>query len=345
MHQVSHLIVSRRSVLRGFGATAAALAGHGMGVSHAATGADLGALYEAAKKEGAITFYCSVNPVLTQRVVQAFNARYPGIRVDVIRLATGPLAKRYASEAEAGNVLADLLQLGDPFLMQEAFEKKWLASIEDLPAHAAFPAAFKGPGYAIVAINTHTISFNTTLVKPSEVAKWTDVLNPKWKGQIMSADFRNSPPLIDWAYLMMSTFGKEFLVDLAKQDIRWVSSTVPGTQQLAAGESAILMPNMRSVTFSVIDKGGPVDETTPLPSTGFEFQLGVSTKAAHPNAARLLANFIMSREGAEAQNKGISASPLPGIPGVVALPKDYRHANLRESIKHTGEILSLMKLS
>lgn len=340
--------LNRRHFIVGLSAGAAGVTLSSFNQAHAQTGtgaAEIAKLYEAAKKEGKITFYCSNNPVLTQRVVKAFNAKYPDVRVDVLRLATGPLGKRYMTEVEAGNVVADVLQLADPILIEDAYEKQWLASIEDLPAHAAFPASFKGPGYAIVGINPHTISYNTQMVKPSEIPKqWTDLLDPRWKDQIMSADLRVSPLLLDWAYLMKQTYGADFLKRLGAQNIRWVPSTVPGTQQLAAGEAAILAPNQRQVTFSVIQQGGPIEEETPAPHTGHESHIGISAKAPHPAGARLLANFVISPEGAEALNRDISASPLPNISGALPLPASYRRTKLRETFKHQAEILDLLGL-
>jgi len=332
---------------RGFMAAAgsAALLTGMRGAAAQADQAELAKLYEAAKKEERITFYCSNNPPLTARVVRAFNAKYPGIRVEVLRLATGPLGKRYMTEVEAGNVVADVLQLADPILMEDAYEKKHLANIEELPAHRAFPAAFKGPGYAIVGINPHTISYNSQVVKANEIPKkWTDLVDPRWKGRLMSADLRVSPLLLDWAWLMLQTYGADFLRGFAAQDVRWVPSTVPGTQQLAAGEAAILAPNQRQVTFSVIEQGGPIEEETPGPYTGHESHIAVSTKAQRPNGARLLANFVMSPEGAEALNREISASPIPDIPGALPLPSTYRRTNLRETFKHQAEILALLQL-
>ena len=336
---------SRRTFISGIGAGALALMAGAPARAQNAGAAEIAKLYEAAKKEGRITFYCSNNPVLTQRVVKAFNAKYPDIRVDVLRLATGPLGKRYMTEVEAGNVVADVLQLADPILIEDAFDKKWLATVDDLPSHVAFPAAFKAQGYAIVGINPHTISYNTQIVKGADIPKkWADLLNPKWKDRIMSADLRVSPLLLDWADLMRQTFGIDYLKQLGAQNIRWVPSTVPGTQQLAAGEVAILAPNQRQVTFSVIEQGGPIEEETPGPWTGHESHIGVSAKAPHPAGARLLANFVMSPEGAEALNRDISASPLPNIPGALPLPAQYRRSNLRETFKHQAEILDALGL-
>src|SRR5690606_37764930 len=127
------------------------------------------ALYEAAKKEGKLTFYASNHPDLTARLVTLFSEKYPSINVEVVRLATGALGKRYASEAEAGAVVADLLQLGDPILIRDAAEKNWIAPLGDLPNFASWPEAFKTPRSALIAISPQVLTYNTDLIPEDQV--------------------------------------------------------------------------------------------------------------------------------------------------------------------------------
>jgi iron(III) transport system substrate-binding protein len=342
-------ILSRRAVLQQTALGGAALLAGSWsrpGLAQAPALLNIEKLHGEAKREAQITYYCSDNPVLTQRVVDAFNKTYPEIHVEIVRLATGPLGKRYATEAEAGHVIADLVQLADPILFEDAAAKGWLAPMTDLPAHASYPAGFKAATNAIVGIGPTTITYNTNLVKGGDIPNhWEDLINPKWKGQILAADPRNSPILLEWVWMMQDLYGAEFLKKFAAQDVRYIASTVPGTQQLAAGEAALLAPNQRQVSFSVVAKGGPVDDTYPTPMSGHEATLGISSKAPHPNAARLLANFIMTPQGQEAVNTSVGASPLPNIPGTMPLSADYRHPQIKEAVKHQAELLALLQLT
>src|SRR3954447_9980346 len=104
---------------------------------------DITELAKKAATEGEVTYYASTNPVLSQRLVDLFVKSYPGIKVNIVRLASGPLARRYASEAEAGNVVADILQMGDLLPIEEGVTKGWFAPIDDLPSHQAWPATYK----------------------------------------------------------------------------------------------------------------------------------------------------------------------------------------------------------
>lgn len=312
----------------------------------AADGRNLDGLYSAAKTEKPVDFYCSNNPILTKRVMEGFHQKYPGLTVNVLRLATGPLGQRYLNEAKANAVVADIVQLADPVLHAEIAQLGYVVSLEDLPAHINFPTEFKTPSSAVVGIGPHTITYNTSMVGEDELPKkWEDLLQRRWSGEIMAPDPRTFPVALDWFLMMRETYGVDFLKQFGAQNIRYVASTVPGTQQLAAGEVALLVPNQRQVTFSVINDGGPVDDTYPLPMSGHEAQLAVSKDAKSPNTARLLANFIMSPEGQELTNKGVGISVLPNIPGAMPLPAQYRRSQIKKAFAARKELIEALGLT
>ncbi|MEX2631017.1 MAG: extracellular solute-binding protein [Tistlia sp.] len=305
--------------------------------------------YDAAKSEGEVNYYASNNPALSQRMAEGFNKRYPEIKVNIVRLASGPLGKRYATEAEAGTFVADILQLGDPTIIRDGYQKGWFTRIDELPSHAAWPEEYKAENYAVANIFPGTITYNTTLVPDGGAPKaWPDILDPKWKGLILAPDLRTSPTNMHWAKTMIDTYGEEFLTGLAAQDIRWVPSTVPGTQMLAAGESALLLQNLRMVSYSVIEQGGPIDDVMLEPNTGLESLVSISTQAPNPNSARLLVNYVLSPEGQALLVKDVGASPLGNIPGALPLPSDYRQASyeaISEALAMSDRISKLVGLS
>ncbi|MGE0801895.1 MAG: ABC transporter substrate-binding protein [Lautropia sp.] len=335
---MTHL--NRREFLAGIATAAAGL--HG---TSAWAQSDPSDLVAKATAEGQVTYYASTNPVLSQRLVALFNQRYPGIKVDIVRLASGPLARRYASEAQAGNVVADILQMGDILVIEEGVAKGWFTRIDDLPAHKAWPEGYKDSHSALVSLFPHTITYNTNLVKGADVPTgWQSILQDKWRGKILMADLRNSPTLMEWAMLMHDTYGPDYLKRLAALKPRIVASTLPGTQLAAAGEAAFVLPNLRMVSYSLIEKGAPLDDVTPSPNSGLESILAISTKARHPAAARLLTNFILSRAGQEVLSKDTASSPLPDIAGALALPPNFHRAKIKEAMARAPKLLELMAL-
>jgi ABC-type Fe3+ transport system substrate-binding protein len=228
--------------------------------------------------------------------------------------------------------------------MAEGFTKGWFVSLEDLPAFATWPQGYKEPYLAVVSLFPHTITYNTNLVKGADIpTDWQSVLNEKWRGgRILMADIRNSPNLMEWAALMHDTYGAQYLQRLAALKPRIVASTLPGTQLVAAGEAAFVLPNLRMVSYSLIDQKAPLDDVTPTPSSGLESMLAISSKAKHPNAARLLSDFILSRPGQEVLSKDTAASPLGDIPGALPLPTGFQRAKIKEAIARAPQLLQLL---
>jgi len=332
-------VKSRRALI---GAAGLALTGH---MTCAAAATDLAELHRGARREGRITLYSSQPPAINERLVAAFRISYPGIDVDVLRLATGPLGRRFETETNAGALVADVLQLADPVLIANTGAKGWLASLGDLPAHEAFPAAFKSPHSATVRIDPHTLTINDQNVAPDEAPKsWTDALDARWKGRILCPDLRISIMLINWAALMIDSYGPDYLVRLAAQGIRWLPGQIQGSQLLGAGEADLLLPNQKQVTASLIESGAPLTDVIPGPYAGHEGVVAVPSKAPHPAGARLLADFIMSRPGATVLNQDVSYSPLPNVPRTLPMPASYKRLEADRAIRRQAEILELLKI-
>ncbi len=330
---------SRRALI---GAAGLLLAGP---MTPATAATDLAELHRDARREGRITLYSSQPPAINERLIVAFRTSYPGIDVDVLRLATGPLGRRFETEASAGANVADVLQLADPLLVASTVAKGWLATLGDLPAHEAFPAAFRSSYAATVRIDPHTLTINDQNV-PFDVTprSWTDALDTRWKGRILCPDLRISIMLINWAALMIDTYGTDYLTRLAAQSIRWLPGQIQGSQLLGAGEADLLLPNQKQVTASFIESGAPLRDVVPGPYAGHEGVVAVPAKAPHPAGARLLANFIMSRPGAAVLNQDVSYSPLPDIPRTLPMPADYKRLDAQRAIQRQAEILELLKI-
>jgi ABC-type Fe3+ transport system substrate-binding protein len=66
---------------------------------------------------------------------------------------------------------------------------------------------------------------------------------------------------------------------------------------VGAGEYMAALNNYVNLTINVKLNGGPTDFWALDPIGMFYQQIGIDTRAPHPNAARLAANFILSPEG------------------------------------------------
>src|SRR5690606_10485714 len=66
-------------------------------------------LVAAANAEGELTFYTTTAEEFVKKLTDGFTAEYPGIEVKVLRLASGALHARFATETETGVFVADMV--------------------------------------------------------------------------------------------------------------------------------------------------------------------------------------------------------------------------------------------
>lgn len=309
--------------------------------------ADLDALVKAAKAEGEVFLYSSLTENVPQRVGEAFAAKY-GIKLNFIRLVSTTLKQRYAAEAEAGNIGADTawVSSGSGALVEVAAPKMWIESISGLPVvkSGEFPAKFiTNGGYtALVQSAPLGIAYNSEKLKGSNIPKeFQELLAPRFKGQILLPDPRSSETYNGFWSLVLEKYGEAFFAQLRAQNPRPYVSGVPATQALGAGEGMVAIPAVSAQVLGPKSKGVPIDLVVPSLTTGVETEVILTAvgKSKHPNAARLLANYVMSAEG----NKILNADPgnssmydPGGLPKQYQSPKFLSGASREGLMKHLG---------
>lgn len=341
--------MKRIAVLRGALLAAAlcmSFAAQGQG-SPAAGQAELAALIKAAKAEGALTFYCSPTENVAKRIADGFAATY-GIKPAFIRLASIQLRQRYAAEAEAGNFAADVqINSGSTSVSfaDEGIKKGWFEPISqaNLPIlrSGEFPSHLVTGPTAVVMIQPWIIGYNTEKVKGVDVPKdWTDLLNPKWKGQILMSDPGVSDAYIEFWAVIQGKHGESFF-DRLRPNIRRVSSGQQAVQGVGAGEASFIVPANVSQVLQIKDKRGPMDYVRLDYTTGVEQHLLLTARAKskHPNAARLFANYLMSRDGNKVLNNdpgGFTMYEAGKLPKQYVSPTTAMVARRPEIVKALG---------
>jgi iron(III) transport system substrate-binding protein len=305
---------------------------------------DDSALANAARQEGGLTFY-TVNPDSTNNLLtQTFKDRYD-IDIQIVRLVTNPLDQRFAAEAQADHVTADVLVTTDAIFMADAVDRGWIAHVPSLPALGGWPAQFWNGAAAVVQISRYGFVWNTNLVKAGdEPHTWKDVADPKWQGQVLMADPRNSIGTMAFFSFLRDTYGDDLLRDVAKLQPRLSDSLLGGTQQIGAGTNALFFPTVPTNVSDLIAQKAPVRDFYPEQTTGSQIVAGVATKAPHPNAARLLLNFMLTMDGQRVLNQGTTAI-LPGVPGATPLPPQYVAPDLGKASSTSDQILSLLAIT
>jgi iron(III) transport system substrate-binding protein len=343
------LSVGRRSGTAGIVAVvlAAVLSGclsSGEGEAQAATGFD--SISKSAKDEGAVTWYTSIPEAVSKGAADAFQEKY-GIKVEMTVLTSGLLGTRYSSEMSSGKSAADVVTLADPIFFKDAVSKQWVSKLQstDEPALDGWPEGGVREGsYALVNIQPIGVTIDTKKAKAADFSTWQGLLAPGLKGQIYLVNPANVPSWLAHLNLMRTTYGDAFLTKLAAQKPTLVDSSVPGVQQVAAGSGTVVYPSLLSVSKPLSAKGASVETVFPSPTTGVEQFAAVSTAAPHPNAARLLLNYLLTEEAQKILNKGTGSSPLGNLEGTVPLPKGYVSPDVVAALAAKAEIVSALGL-
>jgi iron(III) transport system substrate-binding protein len=283
------------------------------GKAPAGAQAELDALIKAARSEGEVVFYSGASANVAQRIADAFTAKY-GIKSNYTRTAGEQTIRRFGAEAEAGTFAADFFVSASDVerFAPEAVQKGWLEPIgrAGIPVvrSGEFPAKYLLPNVAIALVSPWGIGYNTQKVTAGNVPKgWLDLLEPRFKGQILIADPRSANAYAEFWEIMLDRYGESFLTRLRDQNLRNYASGIPATNGLAAGEGMVAIPQSAGQMQSVIDKGAPLALFFPSFTTGYEMKVALThrAKAKHPNAARLFVQYLLSPEG----NKVFSADP------------------------------------
>jgi iron(III) transport system substrate-binding protein len=278
-------------------------------------------LIDAAKKEGEVIWYTTqIIAQLVRPVSVAFEKKY-GIKVRSTRANSTELSVKIINESRAGKPQSDVFDGTSTVvpLKKEGFVLQWLPD----PAKA-YPAAYKDPEGYWVANNLFflTPGFNTALVpKGTEPRSYQALLDPKWRGKIAwstSPTSSGGPGFIGTVLTEMGTeSGMLYLRELSKQRIANIGSAAREVlDQVIAGEYLLALQIFNHHTVISAKKGAPVDWIKMEPVTGTLSVISVHKNAPHPNAAKLLVDFITSPEG---QNIFRDAEYLPADPAVPAL--------------------------
>ena len=277
-------------------------------------------LVDAAKREGRVTWYTTlVIDQFVRPLSQAFERKY-GIKVEYVRSTSNEVILRVTNEAKAGRIMADVID-GNAYagaLRRENLLLDWLPSATTkMP-----PQYYDRDGYW-VATNLFVLTpgFNTDLVpKGSEPRTFEDLLNPRWKGQIAWGTIpvaASAPGFIGNVLDHMGEEkGMEYLRKLARQDIVDVGMAAgrPLVDMLISGERAIALQIFHHHTVISSQKGAPVDWIAMQPAFANLSITSVLRNAPHPNAGKLLIEFILSREGQEIL-KAANYTPVdPDVP-------------------------------
>jgi len=269
-----------------------------------------------AKKEGEVSVYTSLISEDLGALSAAFEKKY-GVKVKGWRASSEKVLQRALTEARANRTDADVLETNGPEL-EAMYREKLLQPLRSPHIPDLMPQALRPHGHWIgTRINMFVHSYNTTLVKKEELPRsYADLANPRWKGRLgIEAEDE------DWFAMVIRELGEEqglrTFREIAKNgfSVRKGHTLLAGL--VASGEVPFALTTYSHGAEKMKQKGAPVEWFAIEPAIGRANGVAVVRKPAHPHAAALFADFVLSPEGQAILEKG-----------------GYVPANLRQASPH-----------
>ncbi len=269
-----------------------------------------------AKAEGQAVFYANITAV--KPIMDAFEAA-TGVKGVYTRISSSKFVSTVTTEADAGKLLADVVQAPLPVL--ELLKAKGILAPYRSPAAASYPD-WSRPDDSIQLFGIEYVSylFNKTIVKPADApARYEDLADPKWKNRIVMANPANHSSTISWLVgLKEKVFKSEgdwtnFVKALAANKPMFVASFGPTPAPIESGEKpiGISMPK-----YIVTKAPAPLDwaPRSGQPLLGTPRAIAITAKAPHPAAARAFMDFWLAKPAMALLAKDVGEYVLaPGV--------------------------------
>lgn len=305
------------TALAGLTAAAMILAGCGSGGgSDSELGGSWDEIVSAARDEGSVTLYSNHAPTNLEALKQAFEAEYPGVTMTFVRGTDADLLPKVEVENQTGNGVADVHMTTDAgwihrSLDSGAYSVEVVAPGLDNPDYRAEDGVLDDT-FFVTSATSIGLAWNTRHV-PEGLESPEDLLTPELEGKVGVVNPAGYPAVVHIYRRMDVDYGTDFVRRLSEINPRIYGSGPGVTQALASGE-VWAAPGASMDVLVERDKGAPVDFALPESPIGIPFYSHVLSAAPNPNAAQLLADFMISPAGQEALSRNYVAA-LPGIPG------------------------------
>jgi len=271
---------------------------------------------KAAEDEGAVVLYVTgaFEPVFRE----TFQKKFPKIKVTLVTGRGPDLSQRIMSERRAEKFAVDLYIGGNISPITVFHKAKILEPVKNLLFHPEVldtTAWYEGKHHYDDAENRYIfvfegtprsgeITFNSKLVNPTEIKSYWDLLHPKWKGKIVSTDPFQSGPIsaAQMFFYKHPELGPDFIRRLhSDTDITILRSNEQMLDWLSAGKFLFGF-GARNVDDAMA-QGLPLNQFAPAALkegssvTAYNGTLSYFNRAPHPAAAKVAANWLLSREG------------------------------------------------
>jgi iron(III) transport system substrate-binding protein len=257
-------------------------------------------LIEAAKKEGKVVWYTSIDLSVAEKISAAFKEKFGGIELRVERTGAERVFQRIGQEYASNVHAVDIANSSDASHLLEWKKQDMLLPYVPEDVAKYYKPEHRDPDgtYAGFRATLCPIAYNTKLVKAEDAPRsFKDLLDPKWKGKIVKSHPGYSGNTMTATFETVRDIGWEYFEQLAKQNIMQVQSATDPPKKLALGERSVMADGTEYNIFLLKEAGQPVEVVYPSEGTPFSTgPNGIFKAAPNPNAAKLFQNYCFTPE-------------------------------------------------
>ena len=266
-------------------------------------------LLDRARKEGTVTLYTSMAPTEAGPMLKAFEKKY-GIKTVLWRGLSDGVVQRVINEGRVKRQGADVIETNGPEM--EILSREQVLTEFYSPHTADLPPAMipKHRQWMPDRLNFFVVAYNTQKIQREEIPKhYEGFLDPKWKGRI-GIEATDAEWMAGLVKNMGEARGSAFFDKLAEQkpDVR--KGHVLLAQMVASGEVPVGLTIYNANAQSLKQRGAPIDWLPVEPTLARPQGVAVARDAAHPHAATLLADFMISPTAKSCSTKWGAHQPM-----------------------------------
>lgn len=230
----------------------------------------------AAELKGELNVLCTPQEIWCQGMKKEFEAKYPGVTVNYVRLSSGEALTRVRNEK--ANPQFDIWWGGpaDSFIaakkegLLEAYKSPGQANIIDPSLMLDSDAIPQWTGIYVGSLGFATNTQQTAIPAPTS---FDDLIKPEMKGQIVIAHPASSGTSYTFMCTILQTKGEqagwEYMKKFAQNVLLWTKSGAAPVDSVGKGEAAVGVVFSHDIVAG-IEKGYPLKLSFPSEGTGYE---------------------------------------------------------------------------
>ncbi len=269
---------------------------------------------KAAEQEGQVVYSgCGSHAYLAE-----FQNKFPRIKLESVDGPCAELVSRIMAERRPGKYLTDVIRFGltsaHSFYRGKALQPinaaMILPEVKDQSKWWQNKHQYSDPEgkYLFVpaaSVYVRFASYNTSMLNQAEIKSYWDLLNPKWQRQIVASDLKQGEGRNGARFIYYHPeLGPNYLRRLfSEMNITFSRDYRQATDWLAQKRFALYLFSQSDDTLNAKEQGLSVQI---LDTGGWKEGVGLDAiggahalmdKPAHPNAAKILINWLLSRDG------------------------------------------------